>query len=160
MKKNRLLGPLLAGVAALVFLCGAAAQDRPVDRGTRDEARAMVERAIDQMRKVGPEQAFKEFTDPANAAWHVKDLYVFAYTMQGRNVAHGANDRLVGRVLIDMTDPNGRPLIRDLRDTAAQGGGWVEYEWPHPQTRRIESKASYVRKMLNFDGFLGVGVYR
>lgn len=130
------------------------------ERGTREEAYAMVDAAIAHVRKVGPTQAFRDFTDKSNKMWHRKDLYVFAYTMEGVNVGHGANERLVGKNLIDMRDPNGKPLIRDLRDTAAAGGGWVEYEWPHPQTRRIEPKASYVRQMLNFDGFLGVGVYR
>jgi signal transduction histidine kinase len=29
---------------------------------------------------------------------------------------------------------------------AQKGGGWVEYEWPSPQTKKIESKLSFVRK--------------
>ena len=130
------------------------------DRGTREEARAMVDAAVEHVQKVGPEQAFKDFTDKANPAWHKKDLYVFAYTRNGVNVAHGANDRLVGKDLLEVRDPNGKFLIKALRDTALQGGGWVEYDWPHPQTKRVEAKASYVRKTVNFDGWLGVGVYR
>ena len=110
--------------------------------------------------KVGPEQAFKDFTDKSNPAWHKKDLYVFAYTSQGVNVAHGVNEKLVGKNLIETTDPNGKFLIRELRDTAARGGGWVEYDWPHPQTRKVEAKTSYVRKTVGFDGFVGVGAYQ
>ena len=45
-------------------------------------------------------------------------------------------------------------------DTAAKGGGWVEYEWPHPQTKKIESKISYAKKLTNYEGFVGVGAYR
>ena len=130
------------------------------DRGTREEARAMVDAAVEHVKNVGPEQAFKDFTDKANPAWHKKDLYVFAYTLNGVNVGHGANARLVGKNLIELRDPNGKFLIQELRDTAVKGGGWVEYEWPHPQTLKIEAKASYVRRTVNFDGWLGVGVYR
>jgi len=148
-----------AGAAALLagsLTSGAIAQER----GTREEARAMVEAAVEHVRKVGPDAAFGDFSDRHNAAWHVKDLYVFAYTLDGVNVGHGANPKLIGKNLIDMKDPNGRLLIRDLRDTALKGGGWVEYEWPHPQSRKVEAKVSYVRKTLNYDGFVGVGAYR
>ena len=130
------------------------------DNGTRDEAKAMVDAAVEHVKKVGPEQAFKDFSDKGNKAWQKKDLYVFAYTMEGVNVGHGANEKLIGKNLIELKDPNGKPLIQELRDTARKGAGWVEYDWPHPQTKKIESKASYVRKLSNFDGFVGVGVYR
>jgi signal transduction histidine kinase len=130
------------------------------DNGTRDEAKAMVDAAVEHVKKVGPDQAFKDFTNKENKAWQKKDLYVFAYNAEGVNMAHGANDKLVGKNLIDLKDPNGKPLIRELRDTAQKGGGWVEYDWPHPQSKKIESKISYTRKLTNFDGFVGVGVYR
>jgi signal transduction histidine kinase len=130
------------------------------DNGTRDEAKAMVDAAVDHVKKVGPDQAFKDFTDKSNKAWQKKDLYVFAYNMEGVNVGHGANEKLIGKNLIELKDPNGKPLIQELRATAQKGGGWVEYDWPHPQTKKIESKASYVRKLQNYDGFVGVGVYR
>ncbi|MFN9726995.1 cache domain-containing protein [Acidovorax sp.] len=128
--------------------------------GTRDEAKTMVDAAVEHVKKVGPDQAFKDFTNKENKAWQKKDLYVFAYTSAGVNVAHGANDKLVGKNLIELKDPNGKLLIQELRDTAKKGGGWVEYDWPHPQTKKIESKISYTRMMTNFDGFVGVGVYR
>lgn len=130
------------------------------ENGTRDEAKAMVDAAVEHVKKVGPDQAFKDFTNKEKKAWQKKDLYVFAYNSEGVNMAHGANDKLVGKNLIDLKDPNGKPLIRELRDTAQKGGGWVEYDWPHPQSKKIESKISYTRKMTNFDGFIGVGVYR
>jgi cytochrome c len=130
------------------------------DNGTRDEAKTMVDAAVEHVKKVGPDQAFKDFSDKSNKAWQKKDLYVFAYNMEGVNVGHGANDKLIGKNLIELKDPNGKPLIQELRATAQKGSGWVEYDWPHPQTKKIESKVSFVRKLANFEGFVGVGVYR
>ncbi len=147
---------VLAALAMLVLAGPAAAQDR----GNASEARAMVDDAVQHVVRVGPGQAFKDFTDKANATWHRKDLYVFVYAMDGVNVAHGANDRLVGKNLMDLRDPNGKFVVRELRDTALKGGGWVDYDWPHPYSHRIEAKSSYVRKLVNFDGFVGVGVSR
>jgi signal transduction histidine kinase len=153
----RTLSRWLAGAA---FVIGFHASALSQEFGTRDEAKAMVEAAVAHVKKVGPEQAFKDFTDKSNKTWQKKDLYVFAYDMNGVNVGHGANDKLVGKNLIDLKDPNGKPLIQELRATAQKGGGWVEYDWPHPQTKKIESKISFVRKTEGFDGFVGVGVYR
>jgi signal transduction histidine kinase len=146
-----------AALCALGFAVGAV---QAQEVGSRDEAKAMVDAAVEHVKKVGPEKAFKDFTDKENKTWHKKDLYVFAYDMKGVNVAHGANDKLIGKDLIELKDPEGKLLIKELRDTAAKGGGWVEYEWPHPQTKKIESKISYVKKFTNYEGFVGVGVYR
>lgn len=150
----------VGALCAMALALGAHWPARAQDLGTRDEAKAMVEAALAHLRKVGPDQSFADFTDKANAAWHKKDLYVFVYDMQGVNRAHGANDKLVGKNLLALKDPNGKLLIQELRATAQKGGGWVDYEWPHPQTKKTESKASYVRMAEGFDGFVGVGVYR
>ena len=147
----------LAAVFSVGFLVSEA---QAQESGTREEAKAMVLAAVEYVEKVGAEQAFKDFTDKANKNWQKNDLYVFAYTMDGVNVAHGANAKLIGKNLIEMRDPEGKLLIKELRDTAARGGGWVEYEWPHPQTKKVESKVSYVKMMISFRGFIGVGVYR
>lgn len=155
--KTRHLSRWLLG-ATMVF--GLQAQALAQEFGTRDEAKTMVEAAVAHVKKVGPEKAFADFTDKGNKDWQKKDLYVFAYDMKGANVAHGANDKLIGKNLIELKDPNGKLLIQELRTTAQKGSGWVEYDWPHPQTKKIESKVSFVRKTDGFDGFVGVGVYR
>lgn len=148
---------IFALAAVLVLWAGAAYAQ---ENGTRDEAKAMVDAAVDHVKKVGPDQAFKDFTDKENKTWHKKDLYVFVYNLDGLNMAHGANDKLIGKNLIELKDPNGKLLIKELRDTAVKGGGWVEYDWPHPQSKKIESKVTYTRKLANYEGFVGVGVYR
>ena len=99
---------LLAGLACLTFTGVTLAQER----GTREEAKAMVDAGIEHVKKVGPDQAFKDFSDKSNKDWQKKDLYIFAYTMEGVNVAHGANAKLIGKNLIELKDPNGKPLIQ------------------------------------------------
>ena len=135
------------------------------EHGTREEAVQMVNAAVAHVRKVGADQALKDFSDKANVAWQKKDLYIFAYSMDGVNLAHGANDKLIGKKLIDIKDPNGKPIIQEMikalqTDAGTKDGAWVEYDWPHPQTKKVESKVSYVRRFANIDGFVGVGVYR
>ncbi|WP_445768645.1 cache domain-containing protein [Rheinheimera sp.] len=57
------------------------------------------------------------------------DGYMFVYDSQGVNIVHGSNQALEGRNLIDLKDPNGVLLIRELIDVGKKGGGFVEYMW-------------------------------
>lgn len=146
----------LSVTLSMVPVAGAVAGDG----GNKDEAKTLVDAAVEHVKKVGPEKAFKDFTTD-KAAWNQKDLYVMAYDSKGTCVGHGANEKLVGKNLIELKDPNGKFLVKEMTDMAmGKGNGWVEYEWPHPQTKKIESKATYVRKLGNYDGWVGVGIYR
>jgi signal transduction histidine kinase len=146
---------ILAGVSTLALLAPAAAQEV----GSKDEAKAMVDAAVEHVKKVGPEKAFKDFG--ADPAWKKKDLYVMAYDNKGVCVGHGANEKLIGRNLIELKDPNGVAVVAELTKVATtKGQGWVDYSWPHPQTKKLEDKSTYVRKLQNYEGWVGVGIYR
>ena len=128
------------------------------DFGTKDEAVEMVKRVQDKFAKEGPEATFAAVTkrDPT---FSDRDLYPFIYRLDGLNVAHGARPALVGKNLLNIKDPDGVPLIREMVEIANnQGSGWVNYKWPNPITNAIEDKTSYVEKMGDY--FVGVGVYR
>lgn len=146
---------ILATLVAMGMMTGAYAQDR----GTKDEAKAMAEAAYKHIEKVGPEKAYKDFTTD-KAAWTKKDLYVMVYDGKGVAVAHGANEKLVGKDLSNLKDANGVPIVTGMIGLAAKGGGWFDYDWPDPVTKKIMGKSTYARKQPNGEGFIGVGVYR
>jgi cytochrome c len=148
---------LFAGATALGLMAGAQAQER----GTKDEAKAMVDAAFEYIKKVGPEKANKDFTSD-KAAWTKKDLYVFVYDGKGVALAHGANEKMVGKDLSQLKDVNGVPIIGNMLSVAnkAPGTGWVDYDWADPLTKKVAPKTTYVRKAPGGDGFIGVGIYR
>jgi signal transduction histidine kinase len=129
------------------------------ERASREEAKAMVTAALAHVKAVGSEQAYKDFTDKSSAQWHKKDLYVFGYTYDLTVVAHGQNPKRVGKSGADIKDPNGKLFVREFVEMAKKGGGWVSYDWLTPDTKKVESKASYVQKVDGTDAFLGAGVY-
>ncbi|MBT0569430.1 cache domain-containing protein [Curvibacter sp. CHRR-16] len=151
-----ILRPLLTFFAALAICFSASAQEH----GTKDEAKAMVNAALAHVKKVGAEQAFKDFsTDKAN--WNKKDLYVFVMDMKGVMIAHGANEKLIGKNLIELKDQNGKQFIRGFVDAMTAGSEtWVDYDWANPVTKKLEGKSSYLKRIPGFDGFAGVGIYR
>ncbi len=152
---NNLMDLLMALVLA-TGLCGTAAAQ---ERGTKEEAVALTQAAYEHIQKVGPQKAYADFTHD-KARWTRKDLYVMAYDAQAICLAHGANDKLVGKDLSAIKDATGRPVVPGLLGVAKKGGGWFDYDWPHPQTRKIESKSTYARPLPSGEGFIGVGIYR
>jgi len=151
----------LAGAVALSFtmLFTTASTALAADKGTADEAVAMVGKAVALIKSEGKEKAFAAFADPANKTFHDRDLYIFVYDLNGVAVAHGNNPKMVGKSLIGLKDNEGKPLIKEMVDLAkAKGKGWVEYKWPNPVTKTVEQKASYIEKVD--DVLVGSGIYK
>ena len=127
-------------------------------RGTRDEAKTLAEAAAAYVNKVGSDQAFKDFS--ADAKWHPKDMYVFAQNMDAVMIYHGANEKLIGKNFAEVKDSTGKEFNKEMIAAAKKGAGWVDYQWAHPVTKKIEDKSSYVVRINKPDGFVGVGIYR
>ncbi|MES3024121.1 MAG: cache domain-containing protein [Pseudomonadota bacterium] len=149
-------------VGALLLLLNLAtlAPAAAASKATPAEAVAMTKRAIALIALHGHAKAFAEFADPANTAFHDRDLYVFVYDMHGVAVAHGVNPKLVGKNLRDMRDIDGKYIIRGFIGAAqsAAGNAWVEYKWPNPATNTVEPKSAYVERAG--DLIVGAGVYK
>ena len=150
-----LFRPLLALFASLAFVAGASAQDN----GTRDEAKALTDAAIAHMKKVGNDKAFDDFTKD-KATWTKKDLYVFVFDTDANWKAHGANEKLVGKNLLNLKDQNGKEFVKEFVAAAGKGEGWVDYDWAHPTTKKVEGKATYVKRVAGSNLAVAVGVYR
>ena len=155
---KKLLQALVASLSLALFATAGIAQER----GTKEEAKALAEAAAAHVKKVGADKAFKDFSND-KAAWTRKDLYVIAFDLTGNCLAHGANEKLIGKNLIEMKDQNGKYFTRSIIEIAAKspaGNGWTDYEWVHPQTKKLEPKSTYSIKLAGFDGVVGVGIYR
>jgi signal transduction histidine kinase len=142
---------------ALAFTCSA-----PViaqERGTLDEVKALVNKGVAHVKKVGPEAAFKDFTED-KANWTNKDLYLFALDMKGNQLAHGLNSKQVGKNFWDFRDVNGKLVFQEFSAAAAKGTGTVEYHWTNPVTKKIETKISYLAKVPGTDYYIGSGSYK
>jgi signal transduction histidine kinase len=132
---------VLAAVFALAIGIPATAQDK--SKGTAAEATAMVDKAIAHIKKVGREKAFADFSSK-KAPWVDRDLYVVVYDMKGKVLAHGSNEKMVGKEVID------------LRDNDAKG--WQDYKFMNPVSRAIEPKQMYLHRFE--DLIVGCGIYK
>ncbi len=128
--------------------------------GTAAEAKTLAEKGIAHIKAVGVDKAFEDFT-AKDGKWQDKDLYIFVIKYDGTMMAHGANKALVGKPMLEMKDANGVPFTAEMAKLAkTKGTGWVDYMWPNPLTKKTEQKSSYAIAIPNYEGFLGVGIYK
>jgi signal transduction histidine kinase len=140
--------------ASLLFAASAVVADE--DRGTAEEAQALVTNAIAFYDSNGREAAFAAYEDK-QGQFVDHDLYIFIYG-PGRTIdAHGADTNLNGTPVDTLIDINGKPFGTALMDEATEEGVWVDYTWYNPVTRELHPKSSWV---VRHDGYVfGAGIY-
>jgi len=146
---------LLASLSLSFVMMGAASA---ADQGTAAEAEAMVKKAVTYLKANGNEKTYEEITN--GKQFKDRDLYLFVYDFAGKNLAHGANPKLVGKDLSGLKDPDGKPIIPPLIEIAkGKGKGWSEsFKFRNPVTEKMEPKVVYVERVG--DVLMGCGVYK
>ena len=87
-----------------------------------------------------------------------KSGYFFVY--EGTiNVALPPKKESQGKDLAEMKDDNNVYLVRELRDKAKAGGGFVQYIWPKPPEANKVPKLSYAEMIPGTEMWIGTGVY-
>lgn len=107
-------------------------------------------------------------TETAKAIWvnNVSNMfydgteYMFAQTEQGVLVAHPRPD-MVGRNLLNMKDPTGKPFVQELIKAAnsSPAGGPVEYSWARSADTPAEPKVSWSMLVPEWNFVVGTGVF-
>jgi signal transduction histidine kinase len=130
------------------------------DRMERAFVVDLVARAVAELERRG-RAGFPALYDP-KGQFLVKDAYVFVDTLDGVELVNPAFPNLKGRKLLDLTDADGRYLVREMLDLLrTRGQGWVDYLWPRPGESVSTRKSAYVRRAM-LDGtpvLVGCGVY-
>lgn len=128
------------------------------DGATREQAVAMVKKGIAYIKSAGPEKAYAAFT-AKDKQFIDRDLYLVVYGLDGKVLAHGQNEKQVGKDLLEMTDIDGKYFVKErvAMVRAKPTGAWQEYKFTNPVTKKIEPKLMYCEK-LNETAVCG-GVY-
>ncbi len=103
-------------------------------------------------------QAIRDFIDPIRF-FNDESGYFYVYYYNCTNVAHAIDKTLLGKDLTDYTDMKGMFVIQELSAAAQNGGGFVIFYWPHPETKDELRKIGYVEPIPGTDYFIGTGYY-
>jgi signal transduction histidine kinase len=143
-------------LAALMMAVGGVAV--AAEFGTPTEAEAMVKKAVAEIKANGQDKAFAEFTNP-KGKFIDRDLYITVYDLNGKCLSHGANPKMIGKDLIDLKDPDGKFFVKERIEIAkTKGGGWQDYKFTNPVTKKVEPKTMYFEKTGNI--IVACGAYK
>ena len=103
--------------------------------------------------------AKRQVTDIMNRMTFGHDGYFYVYEENGTNLVHPRLPELVGGNWIDLKDPNGKPVIRNLIEGAKAGGRFYEYVWNKPSTGSNAEKIGYSVFLDKWKWMMGSGLY-
>jgi signal transduction histidine kinase len=140
--------PSLAALALTLGFGLAVAEASTAAVASRDDAVAMVKKGVAFIETHGAEKGYAEISN-RRGRFVDRDLYLVVYGLDGRCLAHGANDRQIGRELIDHTDIDGKYFIRERVSLvrATPTGVWQEYRFANPVSKKVEPKLMYCEKL-------------
>ena len=141
-----------AGLAALAP-CTVAA-----DNATKEEATAMVKKGIAFIRSNGKDKGYGEISNKGGK-FTDRDLYLVVYGLDGTVRAHGANEKMIGKNLIELKDVDGKAFVKERVELAqSKGTFWQDYKFTNPVSKKIEPKSMYCEKLD--DAAVCGGIYK
>ena len=137
---------LKISIAAALLAAGTLAH-AAVGGATADQATAMVKKGVAFIKANGPEKGYAAVTSKSSP-FKFQDLYLTVYGLDGTVHAHGANEKMVGRNLIDLKDIDGKAFIKErVEMSKAQASFWQDYKFTNPETKKIEPKSMYCERL-------------
>jgi len=114
---------------------------------TAAEATAMVKKGVAFIKASGKDKAYAEIS-AKGGQFSDRDLYLVVYGLDGVVLAHGANQKMVGKNLIDLKDIDGKAFVKERVELAkSKGTFWQDYKFTNPVSKKIEPKSAYCEKL-------------
>lgn len=142
---------VLTRAVVLAALLGCGGAWAAGDAATAQEAEAMVKKGVAYIKANGKEKGFAQITMRDSKEFHDRDLYLAVHRIDGTCVAHGTNEKMVGKNFIDMKDIDGKEYIKE-RVTFAQtkANFWTDYKFVNPVSKKIEPKTAYCERLDDY----------
>ena len=133
-------------ITTAAALCGAAAH-AAAGGATEADATAMVKKGVAFVKDSGKDKGYAEITSKAGQFRH-EDLYLVVYGLDGTVLAHGANEKMIGKNLIELKDVDGKAFVKERVEMAkAKPSFWQDYKFTNPENKKIEPKAMYCERL-------------
>jgi signal transduction histidine kinase len=146
---------------AITVMTAAALVAGPVsaaENATAKEAEAMVKKGIVYIKANGKDKGYAEVTSK-QSQFKDRDLYLVVYQLDRKVLAHGANEKMVGRVLIDLKDVDGKEFVRERVELGkAKPSFWQDYKFTNPVSKKVEPKTAYCERLE--DTVVCGGIYK
>ena len=133
-------------VLAMALAIGAASVGASEQRVTAKEAEAMVKKGVVHIKNNPRDKAMADITDK-KGSFVDRELYLTVYKLDGTALAHGANEKFVGKNMIEPRDADGKEHIRERMDMAkTKSTFWHDFKFVNPVTKKMEPKSMYCER--------------
>ena len=154
MKPSNLVNVLIAALAC----AGATSAFAKEGNATAAEAQAMVKKGVAFIKASGKDKGYAEISTKGGQ-FSDRDLYLTVNGLDGTVRAHGANEKMIGKNLIDLKDVDGKAFVKERVDLAtSKGTFWQDYKFTNPVSKKIEPKSMYCEKLD--DAVVCGGIYK
>lgn len=86
--------------------------------------------------------------------------YFFLFDLQGEMVTHPIDPALNGLSMIHHSQSHISAAFSQFVETARLNGqGFVDYQWPKPNSQQLEYKTSFVKRLHKWQWAIGTGIY-
>lgn len=136
---------VVGAIVGALLVAGAAVADEK--RVTPKEAETMVKKGVTYIKGNPRDKAMADISNP-KGEFVDRELYLTVYQMDGVALAHGANPKFIGKNMIELRDPDGKPHIRERLDLVKSGktAFWQDFKFLNPVNKKIEPKQMYCEK--------------
>ena len=148
---------LACGLTTALLLAAAPISAKEGNAG-KDDAVATVKKGVAYIKANGRDKGYAEISNK-QGSFIDRDLYLVVYGLDGTVRAHGANEKMVGKNLIELKDVDGKPFVKERVDLAqSKGTFWQDYKFTNPVSKKIEPKSMYCEKLE--DAVVCGGIYK
>ncbi|HEV7462412.1 MAG TPA: cache domain-containing protein [Methyloceanibacter sp.] len=137
----------IAGAGLVVALSIFGGMASAATGATKDEAMAMVRKAVAAIKTEGPDKAYAEISNPSGP-FVDRDLYIVVYGMDGLVLAHGADKKRIGTNQLNDKDADGKEFVKERVELAKKEPSfWQTYKFMNPATKKVEPKQMYCERL-------------
>ncbi len=106
------------------------------------------------------QQAQEQSLQAIRSMSYQKNQYYFITDMNATILAHGANSKLEGKNLMNLQDPNGIYILREvINQVKQQGSGFVHYSWNKPGADKPAAKITFAKGHAAWKWSIATGLY-
>ena len=145
----RKIGWAMLSIAAMAAAAVTGGTAWAAQNATAKEAEAMVKKGVAYIKANGKDKGYAEI-DNKQGQFTDRDLYLVVYQLDGKVLAHGANEKMIGKMLIDLKDIDGKEFVRERVELGkTKSSFWQDYKFTNPVTRKVEPKSMYCERLDN-----------
>ena len=105
------------------------------------------------------QEKIDQATEVLNGMTFGDNGFIYGYDLDGNIVFHSGNADMIGKSVLELTDPDGKPFVKDVIAKAMEGGGFVQFRWPRVEGGTPSPRLTYAREIEVWGWVIATGFY-